>query len=105
MVFRDGEGDDFADGQCLETVGQPGFRGLGDIAFAPEFGRQPPADLDRTGRQEGPMVGSGYADKADKARITDLGVARVLSKPFRIEDLLDAVRQNVRRSASVAVVQ
>ncbi len=51
------------------------------------------------------VIITGYADKADKARIADLGVAQVLSKPFRIEDLLEAVRLNVRRSAAPAVVQ
>ena len=64
------------------------------------------AELARSVSKPPPVVIiTGYADKADKARITDLGVAQVLSKPFRIEDLLEAVRQNVRRSASVAVVQ
>jgi DNA-binding response OmpR family regulator len=64
------------------------------------------AELVRSVSKPPPVVIiTGYADKADKARITDLGVAQVLSKPFRIEDLLEAVRQNVRRSANVAVVQ
>ena len=64
------------------------------------------AELARSVSKPPPVIIiTGYADKADKARITDLGVAQVLSKPFRIEDLLEAVRQNVRRSASVAVVQ
>ncbi len=64
------------------------------------------AELARSVSKPPPVVIiTGYADKADKARTTDLGVAQVLSKPFRIEDLLEAVRQNVRRSASVAAVQ
>ncbi len=42
------------------------------------------------------VIITGYADKADKGRIDDLGVAQVLSKPFRIEDLLEAVRLTTR---------
>ena len=42
------------------------------------------------------VIITGYADKADKGRIAELGIGRVLSKPFRIEDLLDAVRSNAR---------
>ena len=48
---------------------------------------------------------TGYADKADKARIAELGVGQVLSKPFRIEDLLDAVRQNARQFSNAASAQ
>ena len=59
-----GEGHDFVEAKRFEAVGEPGFCHFGDIASAPEFGRQPPADLDRTGRQEGQMAGSGYPDKA-----------------------------------------
>ena len=42
------------------------------------------------------VIITGYADKTDKARIVELGVGQVLSKPFRVEDLLDAVRNNAR---------
>ena len=42
------------------------------------------------------VIITGYADKAEKGRIAALGVAKMLSKPFRIEDLLDAVRDNTR---------
>ncbi len=64
------------------------------------------AELARSVSKPPPVVIiTGYADKADKARIADLGVAQVLSKPFRIEDLLEAVRQNVRRSTVAAAVQ
>jgi signal transduction histidine kinase/CheY-like chemotaxis protein len=64
------------------------------------------AELARSVSKPPPVVIiTGYADKADKARIGDLGVAQVLSKPFRIEDLLEAVRQNVRRSVAPATVQ
>jgi len=42
------------------------------------------------------VIITGYADKADKGRIDALGVKLVLSKPFRIDDLLDAVRKTAR---------
>ena len=45
------------------------------------------------------VIITGYADKADKGRISALGVTQVLSKPFRIEDLLEAVRSNTRNPA------
>jgi PAS domain S-box-containing protein len=48
------------------------------------------------------VIITGYADKADKGRIDALGVKLVLSKPFRIDDLLDAVR-NTARSVSPAM--
>jgi len=51
------------------------------------------------------VIITGYADKADKGRIDDLGVSQVLSKPFRIEDLLEAVRRNARRSSAAPVAQ
>ena len=49
------------------------------------------------------VIITGYADKADKGRVAELGVGRVLSKPFRIDDLLDAVRENARSVADRAV--
>ena len=53
------------------------------------------AELARSLRTAPPVVIiTGYADRADKARIDELGVGQVLSKPFRIEDLLGAVRDN-----------
>jgi PAS domain S-box-containing protein len=51
------------------------------------------------------VIITGYADKADRGRIDDLGVAQLLSKPFRIEDLLQAVRDNARRFARRALAQ
>jgi CheY-like chemotaxis protein len=49
------------------------------------------------------VIITGYADKADKGRIAALGVAQVLSKPFRIEDLLEAVRGNTRDLAKASL--
>ena len=64
------------------------------------------AELARSLKDPPPVVIiTGYADKADKGRIDELGVAKVLSKPFRIEDLLDAVRQNARLRTKTAVLQ
>ncbi|NJN52905.1 MAG: response regulator [Gammaproteobacteria bacterium] len=39
------------------------------------------------------VIVTGYADRADKARMARLGVARLLTKPFRIEALLSVVRE------------
>jgi two-component system cell cycle sensor histidine kinase/response regulator CckA len=61
------------------------------------------AELARSMKDPPPVVIiTGYADKADRGRIDDLGVAQLLSKPFRIEDLLQAVRDNARRFARKA---
>ncbi len=46
------------------------------------------------------VIITGYADKADKGRIEELGVRRLLSKPFRIEHLLDAVRTHARMNGT-----
>ena len=48
------------------------------------------------------VIITGYADKADKGRIAELGIGQVLSKPFRVEDLLEAVRKNARSVAERA---
>lgn len=48
-----GEGYDFLEANPFEAIGEPGFGCLGDIAMAPEFGRQPPADLDGAGGRNG----------------------------------------------------
>ncbi len=70
--------------ECFKAEGQPGFRGFGDIALAPEFGRQPPADLDGAGRQERQMIGSREADKADElAGGGDLGPPQSRSRRGR----------------------
>ena len=64
------------------------------------------AELARSVKDPPPVVIiTGYADKADRGRIDDLGVAQLLSKPFRIEDLLQAVRDNARRFARKAAAQ
>lgn len=64
-VVLDREGDDLAKAEFFEAVGQPCLGSFRDITLAPEFGRQPPADLNGAGGKERQMVGPGDTDKAD----------------------------------------
>jgi DNA-binding response OmpR family regulator len=38
------------------------------------------------------VIVTGYAERTDKSRMARLGVGRLLTKPFRIDALLEAVR-------------
>jgi PAS domain S-box-containing protein len=78
----------------LTDQSMPQVSGLELAEFARSVAKQLPV-----------VIMTGHADKPDKARVADLGVMHVLSKPFRVEDLLETVRRNARRSTNAAVLQ
>ena len=78
----------------LTDQSMPQVSGLELVELARSVANPPPV-----------VIITGYADKADKARTAELGVGQVLSKPFRIEDLLDAVRRNARPFSKAVAVQ
>jgi PAS domain S-box-containing protein len=72
-------------GLILTDQAMPQVSGLDIAALAMTLEPPPPV-----------VILTGFADRADNAKLAQLGVAQLLEKPFRIEVLLHAVRRHIR---------